>query len=544
MFIDSRQMADGSSIQTTVCIIGGGVAGITIALEMEKLGIDCCLLESGGHAPDDATRDLYRGENIGLPYLFADSCRSRFLGGSSNCWGGWCKPFDDLDFQQRDWVPNSGWPFGPEALEPYYQRVHDLLKLGPVNYDPAFWEAAINRADVRRLPFTDDKIQDVISQFSPPARFGKLYQQQLAKAKHIRTYLYANAVDIQTDEAARNVTHVQVKTLSGKNISVHAKQFILATGGIENARLLLASNKARPAGLGNDHDVVGRYYMDHPRAYWGEIQPKDPKYRNKLYDHKFHFHSRAVAAHGVSIAGNFKLKPEVQAQERVLNSQVWFSSIFPGEGSDAMYALIRIKQALHSMEQPGFSLTRDLFTLLANPIVTTAFVTARFLQPAGWVKHMKFMAIAECDPQADSRIMLSDQRDALGMRRVKVDWRMSELVKRTFDRTFTLAAEELERQGIWDVTPDAPFEGRDWPDNMEMGTWHHMGSTRMHASPKLGVVDHDCKVHGMANLYIAGSSVFPTGGCNFPTIMLTALALRLSEQLARQIRLPAAGLAA
>ncbi|MGB8765134.1 MAG: GMC family oxidoreductase [Burkholderiales bacterium] len=536
MFIDTRQQSEGTTVETTVCIIGGGVAGITIALELEKKGIACVLLESGGHEADDATRDLYRGENVGLPYDFADGCRSRFLGGSSNCWGGWCRPFEDIDFKQRDWVANSGWPFGQEEVAPYYARTHELLQLGPVNYDSAFWVKAVNRADVQLLPLTKNKIEDVLIQFSPPARFGKVYHDELSKAKFSSVYLYANVVNIETDAGGQSVKRVHVKTLSGRSISVHAKQFVLAAGGIENARLLLASNKIQLNGIGNQHDVVGRYFMDHPRIYWGKITPKDPKYRNKLFDHKFHYLNKAVAANGTYIAGNFKLKSDVQKEERVLNSQVWFSSVFPADGSAAMYALVHFKQALHRMEQPGVNLWRDFLTLLMHPIDTTAFVATRFLQPHGWVKYMKLMAISESDPHADSRIMLSDQRDALGMPRVKVDWRLSELVKRTFDRSFALASDELEAQGIWNVEREAPLEGRDWPTDMEKGTWHHMGTTRMHDSPKLGVVDRNCRVNGMFNFYIAGSSVFPTGGCNFPTIMITALALRLSEHIGRKIR--------
>ncbi|MGB8600452.1 MAG: FAD-dependent oxidoreductase, partial [Burkholderiales bacterium] len=278
MFIDTRQQSEGTTVETTVCIIGGGVAGITIALELEKKGIACVLLESGGHEADDATRDLYRGENVGLPYDFADGCRSRFLGGSSNCWGGWCRPFEDIDFKQRDWVANSGWPFGQEEVAPYYARTHELLQLGPVNYDSAFWVKAVNRADVQLLPLTKNKIEDVLIQFSPPARFGKVYHDELSKAKFSSVYLYANVVNIETDAGGQSVKRVHVKTLSGRSISVHAKQFVLAAGGIENARLLLASNKIQLNGIGNQHDVVGRYFMDHPRIYWGKITPKDPKY--------------------------------------------------------------------------------------------------------------------------------------------------------------------------------------------------------------------------------------------------------------------------
>ena len=137
MFIDTRTVEHNTVIETTVCIIGGGVAGITLALEMSRAGVDTCMLESGGFGPDDETRDLYRGENVGLPYSFADGSRSRYFGGSSNCWGGWCRPLDPWDFEKRDWIPHSGWPFGLEELAPYYARTHELLKLGPQNFDPA-----------------------------------------------------------------------------------------------------------------------------------------------------------------------------------------------------------------------------------------------------------------------------------------------------------------------------------------------------------------------------------------------------------------------
>ena len=128
MFIDSRSVEDGAVIETTVCIIGAGVAGITLARELEQQGISACLLESGGYKADSETRDLYRGENVGVPYEFADGCRSRFLGGSSNCWGGWCRPLEDHDLAERSWVAHSGWPFSRRDLDPYYTRAHQVLK--------------------------------------------------------------------------------------------------------------------------------------------------------------------------------------------------------------------------------------------------------------------------------------------------------------------------------------------------------------------------------------------------------------------------------
>lgn len=537
MFIDTRRIEEGTVIEATVCIIGGGVAGITLAMELDKQGVDVCLLESGGFQPDDETRDLYRGEDVGeWRYNFADGSRSRFLGGSSNCWGGWCRPLDPWDFDKRDWIAHSGWPFGLDELMPYYNRTHALLKLGPNNFDPEFWERSIGRPDVRRIPLVTGKVRDTISQFSPPARFGKLYREVLKRSQRIRVFLYANATNIDTDRAARNVTRVQVSTLSGRKVDVRAKTYVLATGGIENARLLLASNKVQPSGLGNGNDLVGRFFMDHPRLFSGNIRFTKEWSRNKLSDVKYHYQNAAVSAHGTCIAHQFALTPEVLEEERILNARVWFASVFPGEGSEGAQALFRCKQALLQKEQAGWKFSQDLLTMVAHPLDTLGYGYTRLFQPRWLIKGVKFQIIVEPEPNPNSRVMLSPtQKDQLGMNRVRVDWRLGSQVQRTFDRTLAILANDLQRSGVAQVELDPPIEGGKWPKDLE-GTWHHMGTTRMHDSPKQGVVDRDCKVHGMTNLYVAGSSVFPTSGANFPTITLAALAFRLSDHIVKEVR--------
>jgi choline dehydrogenase-like flavoprotein len=537
MFIDTRRVEEGSVVETTVCIIGGGVAGITLAMELDKQGVDVCLLESGGFNPDDETRDLYRGEDVGeWRYNFADGSRSRYLGGSSNCWGGWCRPLDPWDFEKRDWIANSGWPFGLNELMPYYERTHALLKLGPNNFDPEFWEKSIGRPDVKRIPLVTGKVRDTISQFSPPARFGKMYRETLKRSERIRVFLYANATNIDTDRAARTVTRIQVATLTGRKMEVSAKLFVLATGGIENPRLLLASNKVQPAGLGNGNDLVGRYFMDHPRLFSGNIRFTKDWSRNKLSDVKYHYQNTAVSAHGTCIAHQFALTPEVMEEEGILNARVWFASVFPGEGSEGAQALFRCKQALLQKEQADWKLSKDLLTMATHPLDTIGYGYTRLFQPRWLIRGVKFQIIVEPEPDPNSRVMLSPtQKDQLGMSRVRVDWRLGSNVKRTFDRTLAILADDMRRSGVANVQLDAPLEGNPWPADLE-GTWHHMGTTRMHDSPKHGVVDRDCRVHGMTNLYIAGSSVFPTAGANFPTITLSALTFRLSEHIAKELR--------
>jgi choline dehydrogenase-like flavoprotein len=538
MFIDTRRVENGTHINTAVCIIGAGVAGITLARELNKEGIDTCLLESGGFEPDDETRDLYRGKDVGLPYSFADGCRGRFFGGSSNCWGGWCRPLDPWDFEKREWVPNSGWPFDLSTLKPYYDRTHALLKLGPTNFEPEWWEKAINRKDVRRVPLVSGKVRDTVSQFSPPARFGKLYREELKRSRNVRVFLYANVVNIATDPLAQEVTQVDVRTLSGRAMSVSARIFVLATGGIENARLLLASNKVQEKGLGNDNDLVGRYFMDHPRLQSGYVHFTREWSRNKLYDIKYHYMNSAVSAGGTHIASQLALTQNVLRQEGLLNARLWFASVFPGEGSAGAQALFRCKQALLDKEQDGWSLKDDLLTMAAHPVDTFGYGFTRLFQPRSLIRGVRFQVIVEPAPDRDSRVTLSDtERDKLGMPRVRVHWHLTDQVRHTFDRTIAIISEELRKTGVAAVDVEPPILGGEWPSSFEKeGTWHHMGTTRMHESPKQGVVDADCKMHGVANLYVAGSSVFPTAGANFPTITLAALALRLSEHVVMRVK--------
>ncbi len=535
MLIDTRKLEDGTNLSATLCIVGGGVAGITLALEMMRHGVDTVLLESGGLKPDSATRDLYRGPSTGLPYAFADGCRSRFLGGSSNCWGGWCRPLQAHDMAERAWVPNSGWPFGIDELLPYYERAHPVMQLGPVNYDVDYWAHAINRPDVRRIALTSGRVLDSISQFSPPTRFGQHYRDVLAKSRDVRVCLYANVLDIQTDETACTVQRLQVRTLSGRHITVQARHFVLAAGGIENPRLLLAANKQQSAGLGNAHDLVGRYFMDHPRLMLGSVRYHDSQTHNKLYDIKFHYLNKAVSANGTCVAAQFSISPEVQQQEGLMNAQLWFDSIFPGEGTQAAEAVIRMKHRLHAKVDPDFSFWADMAVLARHPVNTANFVVARLLHPRSLIRDVTVQIICEPPPERDSRVTLSDQRDALGMPRAQVNWRLdSEVLKRTFDRSLAIFAQELKLAGVADVTLPAPIEGKAWPRAVE-GTWHHSGTTRMNDSPKLGVVDRHCRMHGMSNLYVAGSSVFPTSGANFPTISIAAMTIRLADHLHRVI---------
>ncbi len=539
MVIDIRHFARPDPVHTEICIIGGGIAGIVIALELGRQGIPVCLLESGGFTEHRKTNDLYNGENAGLPYEFAKGYRSRFLGGSSNCWGGHCRPLDDEDFEQRDWVPLSGWPISKTELAPYYEDAHRWLGLGPRSFDSEFWESQINRPDARLFNLSDHGIDEIISQFSPPVRMGKLHREELVKSPFISVYLWANVMELVRAPGDDRVREAVTKTLCGRTHRFRARAFILAAGGIENARLLLLSRRDQAEGLGNQNGLVGRYFMDHPRITLGKFKCNRHWRPNNLFDFKYQFHNPAVKAHGTCVAGHFRLSPRIQKEERVLNAYSWLLSCFPLEESTNAGNLRKLRRTLRCHPPLSLPVLGDLLKAGLTPHeVLWRFIVLR-TRPRALVTHLRLQVIIEQSPNPASFISLSDERDALGANRVKVNWQLGDLEKHTLQKNFSIIASALRNHGLDKVEDaEAVLNRPDWAHSTE-STYHHMGTTRMHASPRQGVVDADCKVHDLRNLYIAGSSVFPTAGAHTPTMTLVALAVRLARHIRAQSSRPA-----
>jgi choline dehydrogenase-like flavoprotein len=549
MLIDTKRLRSGAVIESEICIIGGGVAGITLALELDRAGISVCVLESGGVGRHGATADLYDGSSSGIPYDFGDGTRSRFLGGSSNCWGGFCRPWDKEAFKHRDWVNASGWPLGRAELAPYYTRAHAVLEVPPEeNYEPERWVSSPGKAAADgsrlvsssaqpyRLPVDPLQVEEIVSHFSPPLKLGQAYRDRLRKSRHASVYLWANVIDIRSNAWAGAVESVQVRTLSGTDVTFRAKTFVLAAGGIENARLLLESRRQQANGLGNRYGLVGRYFQDHPRIFNGKVDFAAPFRHNPLYDIKFHCIAEYLTVAGARISGQLRLPFEVQRKERLLDAQTWFRSLYAGEGEELVRSLYRLRQRLRGKRSLVPGLGPDLKEFLKRPIDAVSYSIAHLYASRRLVRSVTMEMILENEPNPASRVLLGDEVDALGMRRVKVDWRLTEASVRTVDRTFELIARELQDKKIARVKLAPTIASRGWPGDLE-GTYHHMGTTRMNESPRLGVVDVNCKMHGVANLYIAGSSVFPTSSSNHPTMTLVALALRLADRLVDEARM-------
>ncbi|MDM9380183.1 GMC family oxidoreductase [Chlorogloeopsis sp. ULAP01] len=547
MLIDSRTLTNNEVIKTEVCIVGAGPAGITLAREFIGQDFRVCLVESGDLEFNRETQSLSEGETVGEPFPNLQDMRHRQFGGHANVWnveinnkqfGLRHMPLDAIDFEKRNCVPYSGWPFSKSHLNSFYERAHEVCKLGAFAYDALTWEDAKSP----QLPFIGDCVTTTIFQFGPRDVFTNEYRKQINQSPNITTYLNANVVEIETDETAKNVTRVRLACLQGNKFWIVAKIFILATGGIENARLLLLSNKIQKTGLANQNDVVGRFFMDHPIIRSGILYPSSQKIFNStaLYDLR--------RVNNVPIMGKLHLTEQVIRREQLLNMSF---ILFPRDGKFRSPAKTSAKTLLSSILQK--KIPKHTFQHLGNVIKNIDDLVVDWykyhikqqhlfpdLSYGGWSEHqgnenryLMFEVLSQTEqvPNPDNRVTLSNKLDRLGCPQAKLIYRWSETDICSIKRSQAILAEEIARAGLGKFQIESDGE---LPSVLSFSTHHNMGTTRMHIDPKQGVVDANSKVHGISNLFIAGSSVFPTGGYANPTLTIVALAIRLADRVKAQ----------
>jgi choline dehydrogenase-like flavoprotein len=521
LIIDGRTVPANGSLSADVCIIGAGAAGITLALALESTNANILVLESGGLTPEPGSQDLARGRSVGQQYVPLESARLRCLGGSTMHWGGWCRPLEPIDFEARDWVPHSGWPIDRTHLDPYYPRAQEICQLGEFDYDPSSWE--LPEHSLLQLP--PDRIRSRLIQFSPPTRFGVRYRDALDRSRTIRICLHSNLTQLVTQENGKTLTGVRVATLEGNRFAVVAKRYVLATGGIENARMLLASNETVRNGLGNDRDLVGRFFADHIQLDTAGLLPQDPHLNLSLYQpdsRQIPRRLRRAGGRAANVMAYLTLDPKLQRARQTVN---YSAKLLETDQTAYFSADAQVDETERSTwEQVTHSL-RTLWENLAEELEARLH--------SGGAKIYKIVTTQEQAPNPSSRVRLGQERDPLGVPRTLLEWRLSELDR----HSIRVATDELVRgfgaAGIGKL--HTPLDLRSWPANIPI-SWHHCGTTRMSDDPAKGVVDADLRVHGMDNLYVAGSSVFTTSGNGNPTLTIIALTLRLADHLRGTLR--------
>jgi len=511
-----EEIPSGSLIEADVCIVGGGPAGIAMARELDGTGISVLVVESGGLDFDRPTQALYQGVNDRGDFKL-DKSRFRLFGGTSYVWGGWCTPLDENDFEPKAWVPDSGWPLTLADLMPYYLRAQSVFDLGRYRYAAADWDFG----DGRVLDLDPEKLTHRLWQLSSLAHFGPVYVDALRASTNVRLLLFANATQIRTDAEQSSVIGISLEDLHGRQATVKASTYVIACGGIETPRLLLASREHSPGGVGNGHDLVGRYFMEHPHPDAGGL------IFSVSADEMRPYYERAFESERVILG----LGPSPAAQERlqILNCSVVLHDPIHHEPSEGMDSLVKLSRAISAGEWPddaGQHTWRVLSDL--DGVIGEAYQRAR----EGPVRGFGLTARTEVAPDPENRITLMSEKDELGMPRARLHWNVGELERVTVERTIRLMAEEFGRLGAGRIQINELLldQGDAWSRNL---SWfgHHMGTTRMSRDPRKGVVDADCKVHGLANLFVAGSSVFPTSGYANPTLTIVALAVRLADHL-------------
>ncbi len=581
--MQTENLADfpaGSTFETDLVIVGSGPASYTIARELAGSDIKVLIVESGLQEEQPAYTALNRTEietelvsdaqkekriefHSGLiPSWSADEqpygVRNRCFGGSTRSWAGKSAPFQPIDHEARSWVPNSGWPIGHDELAPFLDRAAALLNLGPNCYDERLFERAGTEPPKPQLD--PQVLKPFFWQFAR-SRLDKLDILRIAPeflrldAANIRILMNATATHIDTDDAG-DFASFEISTIDGAKSHVRAKVAVLAAGGIENPRLLLASDRKHQNGVGNAHDTVGRYFMDHPGVRVGYFKKEDA---NRI-NNRFGFYGVKdgdrwqLYMHGVS------LSEDAQRRESLVNCALYMLENRAADDPwDAIKRLVKrnsdhpwsdFRAVLTSPYTLANGAAMMLFSSNLLPErfkdAVINFMIARFPNFAVTQQQRRGLphkldslfidVISEQSPDPENRVVLSDKRDALGVPIARIDWRIGRQERLSVIRLSQLFASALERAGLpTPVLEDWVIDERP-EDGVFIDMAHAMGGTRISASPKDGVVDLDCRVHGTKNLYVAGSSVFPTSSHVNPTLTIVALATRLADHLKHALK--------
>jgi len=524
---DARELASDQQIEVDVCIVGAGPAGIIVARELIGHGAQVWLLESGGRDVERRAQQLNRGQSVGYPIHLPNQSRIRAFGGTSRHWlkpgdESWAaRPLDPVDFEVRPGIRHSGWPFDRSHLDPYYAHAQTLCQLGPFDYDPSRWS---DQARTPPLPLAPDAVQTTLFQHGT-ADFDHYYEE-LVRAPNVRLLLHASVVELATGEEPDRVDRVELRREDGSRCFVRARLVVLAAGGIENPRLLLLSRRVHRRGLGNDRDLVGRFFAERLSTRTGYIVPAASDLIGRVGLYSVH-----AAGPGFRVQGALRVPDAAQRERQLLNCAFFLPARNLSMTAEAIRSVATLVKARRRRPLPAGMLGHlgNVATGLGD---LGAFAVDRLRRPDEARTILALRVQAEQAPNPDSRVTLGRRRDRFGLPVARVDWRPAPSDRASIRASQEAVDEALRAAGLGHVEF---MLGDEHPPALLEGNFHHLGTTRMHIDPASGVVDADCRVHGVRNLYVAGSSVFPTYGCANPTLTVVAMALRLADHLRKQL---------
>lgn len=479
MIINFQEDPTLQNKQYDYCICGAGAAGIALALDLSNHGKKVALFEGGGYDYTQQSQEIYIGKATGEPY-WLDLLRLRFLGGTTNHWSGRCRPFTELDFSRKVINGLPGWPISYKEMNKYLPDAIKILGLNAQNtFNP------LKNNDIKSLKFEPDIFA------SSEVRFRDVYSAELESSENIDLYINANLININLNKNLSSVKSIEVKGYNLKTIPVNANNYILAMGAIENARILLNSNQQIPGGIGNHSDMVGRCFMEHLNVRMGEFIAN-------------------TSTWGDAKSMQFITKSDFSEKMEIGLSNITFGIV----GDIKAYGRTAELKKIFNKLSCSFGLSDQL----------------QFLYKHDCVGEGTISSLCEQFPNKNSRVSLTNDIDKLGLNRVELDWQISKADEKSIRISAIAIAEEFANNNFGRVKLSSFITNPNEPISVSHHS-HQMGTTRMSELAKDGVVDVNCKVHGIANLYVAGASVFATGGAANPTMPLLQLTYRLSNHL-------------
>ncbi len=505
-----------------VCIIGAGAAGLALAAQFIHGPGRVLVVESGRHEPDAYDDDLNQLDNVGLRHDGWREGRVRSLGGTTRAWGGQIVPLRSSEVESRPWIPDSGWPLKLDELEPFYRGAEQLLQVEGSPYDETVW----HRLSLMPPAFDPREVRVRFSQWATLGRrnFAVLWRRELERSANVSVLIDATAVCIHSTPDGEHSERLEVRSRSGRTASVRARAFVIASGAIETARLLLASRAANGVTLANSSGLVGRFFQDHISYFAGEVEPASRRLVQHVFDPRY------IGSTMYSL----KLEPTDEAMRREgwLNAMGHVAFQIP----EAL-GWMELRRILRSLQAGRLHLpSRDeSIAMLRGSIELTRLVLARYLarrRRSPGSGSIRLLVDSEQAPNGSSRVLLDNRVDAAGVARARLDWRVGDLERHTLMGFARRIAAEFERLGFGRVrlAGEPNFDVRDTL-GAARDIFHHMGTARMSATPRKGVTRPDLRCHDVDNLFVAGAAVFPAGGIANPTFTALALSLRLAEHL-------------